>query len=250
MVVRVVADQMAVVCDPAHRRGRRLRPAALDEERGGHMRRVERREDPIDRPGARAGTIRMLGVERERDPGPVAPSLTDGDLRCPEGGPRLPPPNDGETMCEQLRRHDRRRGSDRPSERADPDVRRLDGPGAVDGSSPRVITHTAEPASRSSRARPLSSASVSGSVAITIAASVGPASSTGPWRNCAASSASAGRPTASLSVRAAISAAARAGPRPRTTISSRGPSHARRSIAERRVREEAFDRDSGAIRLS
>ena len=74
-----------------------------------------------------------------------------------------------------------------------------------------------------------SSDSVSGSVAITIAARFGPASSRGPCRNCADSSASAGKPTASFRVRAAISAAARAGPRPSTTTSSRGPSHARRS---------------------
>ena len=70
MVMRVIADQMAVVRDPPRGRGLGLRPATLDEEGRGRLRRAERREDAVDRPGARAGTIGVLGVERQRDPRP------------------------------------------------------------------------------------------------------------------------------------------------------------------------------------
>ena len=67
MVVRVVADQVAVIGDPASRCRLRLGPASLDEERRGRLRRSKGREDAVDRPGARAGTVGVLGVERQRD---------------------------------------------------------------------------------------------------------------------------------------------------------------------------------------
>ena len=69
---------------------------------------------------------------------------------------------------------------------------------------------------------PRSSSRVSGSVAITMAASPGPASSSGPWRNCAVWRDSTGMPTASFRVRAPISAAARARTRAEDHQSSRG----------------------------
>ena len=64
-----------------------------------------------------------------------------------------------------------------------------------------------------------------GSVANTMAASEGPASSSGPCRNWAVCRDSAGNLAASLSVSAPISAAARAVPRPSSASVGRSPSH-------------------------
>ena len=123
------------------------------------------------------------------------------------------PASDREPPGEQLRGHDRRRRREQAPERAD-------------------VESAARPASRPSLDRPARAApsrgELVGEAQVEVARSrarsrppspraPGPASSSGPWRNCAACSDSTGMPTASFSVRAPISAAARAPPAPRIT---------------------------------
>ena len=240
VVVRVVSDQVSLVGDPLGGRGLRLGPAPLHEERRSNARVPERVEDVLDVAGRAPGTVRMLGVERQRDTQErsvihgSSPSTPGRTTRA--GGPgrrRASMPGaarGGRTRRERAsgpacrcRSATRRRGYLRPPRR------------------PRALA----PSATSSPDRPTSRSRVSGSVAMTIAASAGPASSRGPWRNWAVWRDSIGIPTASFSVSAPISAAARAGPRPRMTELVRSPSQVASSSARSGVGEQALERAGG-----
>ena len=141
-----------------------------------------------------------------------APSLTCRDLRCADvragGRPRS-------TASLHARSCAGRMDTVDASSRSCAPISIRFTPSGV--SPPSTTAIAAAPSAASSPASPTSRSRVSGSVAMTMAARSGPASSSGPCRNCAVWSDSVGSPTASFSVSAPISAAARAGPRPRMT---------------------------------
>ena len=68
MVVGVVSDQVALVGDPSRRRRLRLGPSSLHEERRAHAGVTERVEDVLGVARRAPRPVRMLGVERQRDP--------------------------------------------------------------------------------------------------------------------------------------------------------------------------------------
>jgi hypothetical protein len=67
VVMGVASDQVPLPRDPSHSRRIGLGPAALDEERRPDPRAGKRVEQPIVVAEGRR-PVRMLGVERERDP--------------------------------------------------------------------------------------------------------------------------------------------------------------------------------------
>ena len=116
-------------------------------------------------------------------------------------------------------------------------------PGSAASSGP--TTSTRAPARRSSSAIPRSRARVAAEVENTTAAISGPASSSGPCRNCAACSDSAGKRAASLSV-----SAAHLGRRPRPAARRAGRARAGRPASPpapaRRARRSASSRSASS----
>ena len=184
MVVRVVPDQMALVGDPLGRSSAATPPIVPARRTSlAHLSSPQHVEDVLGvASGGHHGTVRVLGVERQRHPKEGSPSLTRRHLRCadgtsPGGRPRSTASLHASSCAGRMETAGASGRSCAPmSIRITPaGVSR-----AVDDGE-----RGARPAPPARPRAPTSRSRVSGSVAITMAARSGPASSSGPWRNWA-----------------------------------------------------------------